>query len=82
MLATGELVTASATTNPDLFWAIRGGGGNFGVVTSFLFRLHPVSTVVAGPTLYALEDAADGAAAGGRTSSPRRRRSSTASSRS
>ena len=58
VLATGELVTASADTNPDLFWAIRGGGGNFGVVTSFLFRLHPVSTVVAGPTLYALEDAA------------------------
>ena len=59
VLANGELVTASADTNPDLFWAIRGGGGNFGVVTSFLFRLHPVSTVVAGPTLYALEDAAE-----------------------
>ena len=59
VLATGELVTASADTNPDLFWALRGGGGNFGVVTSFLFRLHPVSTVVAGPTLYALEDAAE-----------------------
>jgi hypothetical protein len=58
VLATGELVKASTDTNPDLFWAIRGGGGNFGVVTSFLFRLHPVSTVVAGPTLYALEDAA------------------------
>jgi hypothetical protein len=57
VLASGELVTASATSNPDLYWAIRGGGGNFGVVTSFLFRLHPVSTVVAGPTLYALEDA-------------------------
>ena len=59
VLASGELVTASADTNPDLFWAIRGGGGNFGIVTSFLFRLHPVSTVVAGPTLYALEDAAE-----------------------
>jgi len=57
VLASGELVTASADTNPDLFWAIRGGGGNFGVVTSFLFRLHPVSTVVAGPTLYALDQA-------------------------
>jgi FAD/FMN-containing dehydrogenase len=57
VLADGELVKASADTNPDLFWAIRGGGGNFGVVTSFLFRLHPVSTVVAGPTLYALDQA-------------------------
>jgi hypothetical protein len=57
VLASGEIVTASATSNPDLFWALRGGGGNFGIVTSFLFRLHPVSTVVAGPTLYALEDA-------------------------
>jgi hypothetical protein len=57
VLATGELVKASVESNPDLFWAIRGGGGNFGVVTSFLFRLHPVSTVVAGPTLYALDQA-------------------------
>jgi FAD binding domain-containing protein/berberine-like enzyme len=57
VLARGELVKANAETNPDLFWAIRGGGGNFGVVTSFLFRLHPVSTVVAGPTLYALDQA-------------------------
>jgi FAD/FMN-containing dehydrogenase len=43
--------------NQDLFWAVRGGGGNFGVVTSFSFRLHPVSTVMAGPIFYALEDA-------------------------
>lgn len=57
VLATGRVVTASATEHEDLFWAIRGGGGNFGVVTSFLFRAHPISTVVAGPILYELDDA-------------------------
>jgi len=57
VLASGDVVTASERSDPDLFWAIRGGGGNFGVVTSFLFRLHPVSTVYAGPTLYDLDDA-------------------------
>ena len=55
VLADGSIVTASADTQPDLFWALRGGGGNFGVVTSFEFRAHPVRTVYAGPTFWPLE---------------------------
>jgi len=55
----GRRVTASPQENPDLFWALRGGGGNFGVVTSFEFRLHPVSTIVGGPIVFELDDAAD-----------------------
>jgi FAD/FMN-containing dehydrogenase len=58
-LASGEVVTASAREHEDLFWAIRGGGGNFGVVASFQFALQPVSTVMAGPTLYDLDRAGD-----------------------
>jgi FAD/FMN-containing dehydrogenase len=53
--ADGHFLTASPTKHSDLFWALRGGGGNFGVVTSFEFKLHPVSTVIAGPVLYPLE---------------------------
>ena len=55
--AAGRFRVASATSNPDLFWAIRGGGGNFGIVTSFEFRLHPVGQVFAGPILYPLDQA-------------------------
>jgi FAD/FMN-containing dehydrogenase len=57
--ADGEIVHASAEDHPDLFWALRGGGGNFGVVTSFRFALHPVGpTVLAGPVFWAAEDTA------------------------
>jgi len=58
VLADGRFVTASKKQNPDLFWAIRGGGGNFGIVTSFLFQAHPVHTVHAGPMLWELDKAA------------------------
>jgi FAD/FMN-containing dehydrogenase len=52
VLADGSFVTASVSQHPDLFWALRGGGGNFGVVTSFLFQAHPVSMVYAGPIFW------------------------------
>jgi FAD/FMN-containing dehydrogenase len=56
--AEGDLLTASGDENQDLFWALRGGGGNFGVVTSFEYRLHPVGPIVlAGPIFHPLEDA-------------------------
>jgi hypothetical protein len=57
VLADGRLVRTSATELPDLFWAIRGGGGNFGVVVSFSFSLHEAGEVLAGPTLWPLEAA-------------------------
>jgi FAD/FMN-containing dehydrogenase len=55
VLADGRFVTANEKENADLFWAVRGGGGNFGVITSFLFRLHPVDIVTAGPTFWPIE---------------------------
>jgi FAD/FMN-containing dehydrogenase len=57
VLADGSIVNADEQRNADLFWAIRGGGGNFGVVTSFTFRLHPIHTVLAGPMFWPIESA-------------------------
>ncbi len=57
VLADGSFVTVSEKSNKELFWAIGGGGGNFGVVTSFLYKLHPVSMVYGGPMLYELSQA-------------------------
>ncbi len=57
VLADGRLVHTSEAEHPELFWALRGGGGNFGVVTSFELKLHPVRNVVGGPTLWPLERA-------------------------
>jgi len=59
VLADGSVVTTDAKNHPDLFWALRGGGGNFGVVTSFEFQAHPVRTVYAGPTFWPLEQTVD-----------------------
>jgi len=55
VLADGSMAVASEDENPDLFWALRGGGGNFGVVTSFLYRAAPVHTIFGGPTLWSLD---------------------------
>jgi FAD/FMN-containing dehydrogenase len=57
VLADGSFVTANAEEHPDLFWAVRGGGGNFGIVTSFLYRACPVREVVGGPMFWDLSDA-------------------------
>jgi len=57
-LADGRYVTASAEENEDLFWAVRGGGGNFGIVTSFQFKLSPVSMVYGGPIFWPMSSAA------------------------
>jgi hypothetical protein len=55
--AKGEAITAAENINPDLFWALRGGGGSFGVVSSFQYRLHPVSIVLSGLILYPRDQA-------------------------
>lgn len=57
VLADGSFVTANAEQHEDLFWAVRGGGGNFGVVTSFLFKLHLISIVYGGPMLWEMAQA-------------------------
>ncbi len=59
VLADGTFITADAGHYPDLFWAVRGGGGNFGVVTSFTFKLHPVNIVYGGPMLWEMDEAAE-----------------------
>ena len=59
VLADGSFVTANAEQHPDLFWGVRGGGGNFGVVTSFLFALHDIDTVIGGPMLWELDKATE-----------------------
>ena len=59
VLADGSIVRAAPDENADLFWAIRGGGGNFGVVTTFVNRMQPVSMVNAGPTFWSIDDAGD-----------------------
>jgi FAD/FMN-containing dehydrogenase len=58
VLADGTIVTASQSENSDLYWGLRGGGGNFGIVTSFLFQAHPAGMVFAGPVFWDIEDAA------------------------
>jgi FAD/FMN-containing dehydrogenase len=57
--ADGQVAAASEQANEDLFWALRGGGGNFGVVTSFEYQLHPVREIYGGPMLYEVSDAAE-----------------------
>jgi hypothetical protein len=57
VLADGRTITASESSHPDLFWAIRGGGGNFSVVVEFIFRMRPVTDIVGGPTFWHIDRA-------------------------
>ena len=57
--ASGEILQVSEESDPDLFWALRGGGGNFGVATRFEYRLHPLTEVVAGLVAYPFDAAGD-----------------------
>src|SRR4051812_6812194 len=59
VLADGSIVQCDAEREPELFWALRGGGGNFGIVTQFTFRCHPLTNVLAGPVMYDLDDTKD-----------------------
>lgn len=59
VLADGSFVTANANQNKDLFWAVRGGGGNFGIVTAFTFNLHPIDMVYGGPMLWDISETED-----------------------
>lgn len=59
VLANGSIVAASDSENPDLYWALRGGGGNFGIVTSFLYQAHPAKMVYAGPIFWDIKHTAE-----------------------
>ncbi|MEJ6979543.1 FAD-binding oxidoreductase [Pedobacter sp. P351] len=59
VLADGSFITANENQNQDLYWAVRGGGGNFGVITAFTFKLHPIDMLYGGPMLWELDESED-----------------------
>lgn len=59
VLADGSFITANENQNQDLYWAVRGGGGNFGVITAFTFKLHPIDMIYGGPMLWELDESED-----------------------